>query len=95
MWFFGGKDKGKAAKSGTESSAASAAANLKEQKTKELMAIMRATRAEIGEENLQAIVRKMKLDDLKKQVRNDIDTNPHKLERLLDAIRFEMHDDKP
>ncbi len=92
MWFFG-KDKDKKSNTGTEKSAPDKKAmTLKEQKSQELLAIMRTARAEIGEENLQAIVKKMKLDDLKKKVRNDIENDPHKRERLLDALRYEMTD---
>ena len=92
MWFFG-KDKDKKNNTGAEKSAPDKKAmTLKEQKSQELLAIMRTARAEIGEENLQAIVKKMKLDDLKKKVRNDIENDPHKRERLLDALRYEMTD---
>jgi len=57
------------------------------------MAQMRSLRAEIGEETLEKIVNKLKLDDLKKQMRSDIDTNPKKRDRLLDEIRLNMRDD--
>lgn len=88
MWFFG-KDK-KDKKGATQAPAKPI--TIKDQKAQELLAIMRSARAEIGEENLQEIVKKLKLDELKKQIKHDIDTNPHKLERLLDAIRYEVHD---
>mgnify|MGYP006879906222 CR=1 FL=1 len=57
------------------------------------MAQMRVLRAEIGEENLEKIVNKLKLEDLKKQFRRDIDTDPKKRDRLLDEIRLNMRDD--
>jgi hypothetical protein len=81
MWFFK-KDKETKAKT------------LKEQKAQELLSIMRTARAEIGEENLQAIVTKLKLDDLKKKVQADIENDSRKRDKLLDAIRYEMTDSK-
>ena len=92
MWFFGNKDKGKKDKKVDAKAAPTKPMTEKEMKAQELLAMMRTVRAEIGEENLQKIVNKLKLDDLKKQIRNDIDNNPHKRERLLDAIRYEVHD---
>ncbi|MBU6234959.1 MAG: hypothetical protein KGQ41_03865 [Alphaproteobacteria bacterium] len=92
MWFFGSKDKDKKDKKADAKAEPSKPMTTKEAKTQAVLAQMRTLRAEIGEENLQEIVRKMKLDDLKKQVRKDIDENPHKRERLLDAIRFEVHE---
>lgn len=93
MWFFGKKDKDKKdQKAAPAKVAANKPMTEKEAKGQELLAMMRSVRAEIGEENLQQIVRKLKLDDLKKQVKSDIDNDPHKRERLLDAIRYEMHD---
>ncbi|HEY8964383.1 MAG TPA: hypothetical protein VIN59_07990 [Alphaproteobacteria bacterium] len=65
----------------------------KQAKTEALMAQMRVLRAEIGEENLQALVKKLKLDELKKQVRHDIEHDPVKRQRLLDEIRWHVHDD--
>lgn len=65
----------------------------KETKTAALMAQMRTLRAEIGEEQLQKMVNKLKLDELKKQMRHDIDTDPKKRDRLLDEIRFHVQSD--
>lgn len=91
MWFFG-KDKDKDKAKAKEAKALAVPVTSKEAKAAALLAQMRTLRAEIGEENLQEIVRKLKLDDLKKQVRKDIDTDQNKRERLLDEIRFQMHD---
>lgn len=90
MWFFGGKDKDK--KDEAKKAAPAQVLTTKQAKTQQVLAQMRELRAEIGEEQLQEIVRKMKLDDLKKQIKSDIDNNPHKRERLLDEIRFQVHD---
>ncbi len=93
MWFFGGKDKDKKDKKADAKKAEPAKPlTSKEAKTQAVLAQMRGLRAEIGEENLQEIVRKLKLDDLKKQIRSDIDNDPHKRERLLDEIRYQVHD---
>lgn len=93
MWFFGGKDKDKKGKKDEAKKAVPAKPmTAKEAKTQQVLAQMRELRAEIGEEQLQEIVRKIKLDDLKKQIKDDIDNNPHRRERLLDEIRFQVHD---
>ena len=92
MWFFG-KDKGKGKTDAAKTIAAPAKpVSSKQAKTDVLMAQMRNLRAEIGEENLEKLVNKLKLEDLKKQVRTDIDTNPNKRDRLLDEIRLNMRD---
>lgn len=94
MWFFDknkGKDKDK--KPETDATAPAKTLTSKEQKTQALMAQMRTLRAEIGEENLQKLVQKLKLDELKKQVRTDIENDPKKRDRLLDEIRFHVQDD--
>ena len=91
MWFFG-KDKDKGKKDAAKADAPARPMTSKEAKTKELMAQMRALRAEIGEETLQELVKKLKLDELKKQIRSDIDNDPKKRDRLLDEIRFHVHD---
>lgn len=93
MWFFG-KDKGKGKTDAAKTIAAPATpVSSKQAKADALMAQMRTLRAEIGEETLEKIVNKLKLDDLKKQMRSDIDTNPKKRDRLLDEIRLNMRDD--
>lgn len=100
MWFFGkdkNKDKDKAkqdaAKPATVPGNVAASASMsKAEKTAHLMAQMRGLRAEIGEEELAKIVSKLKLDELKKQVRHDIEHDPKKRDRLLDEIRFHVHD---
>lgn len=98
MWFFGkDKDKGKetAKTDAAKPVAPNVAANpnmTKAEKAAHLMAQMRGLRADIGEEELAKIVSKLKLDDLKKQIRHDIDNDPKKRERLLDEIRFHVHD---
>lgn len=93
MWFFG-KDKKKDGKAAdAKSEAASGPLTSKQAKTQALMAQMRVLRAEIGEENLQELVKKLKLEELKKQVRHDIDNDPAKRQRLLDEIRWHVHDD--
>jgi hypothetical protein len=86
MWFFKKDKEVKNQVTGTK------AQTLKDQKAQELLAIMRTARAEIGEENLQNIVKKIKLDDLKKKVQNDIVSDERKRDKLLDAIRYEMTD---
>lgn len=93
MWFFGNKDKKKGAKPADTKAVSTEGMTSKQIKAQALLAQMRVVRAEIGEENLQAIVRKLKLDELKKQVRDDIDNNPEKRQRLLDEIRWHVHDD--
>lgn len=96
MWFFGkdkekNKNKQDVAKAGPATPLTS-----KQAKTEALMAQMRSLRAEIGEENLQELVKKLKLDELKNKIRNDIDNDTHKRDRLLDELRFQIHDaDRP
>jgi|GEM_PF-1910966 len=100
MWFFGkDKNKGKdkpaadAAKPASiPGNVAASATMTKAEKAAHLMAQMRGLRAEIGEEELAKIVAKLKLDELKKQVRSDIDNDPKKRDRLLDEIRFHVQD---
>lgn len=92
MWIFGKKDKKVPAKS------VSVAANIpalssKEEKVQALLAQMRVLRAEIGEENLQALANKLRLDAMKQQMRDDIDTNPAKRAKLLDELRWQAQDD--
>jgi hypothetical protein len=58
---------------------------------------MRGLRAEIGEENLKKMAEKLKLEDLKKKVRHDIENDETKRDRLLDELKFNLHhkeDDK-
>jgi hypothetical protein len=55
---------------------------------------MRTLRAEIGEEVLQELAKKLKLDDLKNKVRHDIDNDPRKRDRLLDELRMHVRDDE-
>lgn len=59
-----------------------------------LMRQMRSIRAEIGEEELQKMAAALRLEDLKNKVRSDIESDPSKRERLIDEIRFNLHDDK-
>lgn len=59
-----------------------------------LLRNMRAARSEIGEENLQKMAEKLKLEDLKKQVRSDIDTDEKKRDRLLDELRYTLSQDE-
>lgn len=93
MWFFDkNKDKNKGKPADTAAGPDKPLSS-KEEKTKALMAQMRQLRAEIGEENLQKLAQKLKLDDLKKQVRSDIENDPKKRDRLLDEIRFHVQDD--
>lgn len=99
MWFFGkDKNKGKdkpaqdAAKPTIPGNIAASATMTKAEKAAHLMAQMRGLRAEIGEEELQKIVSKLKLDELKKQVKLDIENDPKKRDRLLDEIRLHVHD---
>ncbi|USO08362.1 MAG: hypothetical protein H6866_03890 [Rhodospirillales bacterium] len=98
MWFFG-KDKDKSKKGKTPGDAGKvpsvpgAPMTSKQEKTQALMAQMRSLRAEIGEENLQELVKKLKLEDLKKQVRHDIDHDPRKRDRLIDEIRLSVRED--
>lgn len=93
MWFFG-KDKSKDKKAApVPASGPAKPVSSKQAKADALMAQMRVLRAEIGEENLEKIVNKLKLEDLKKQFRRDIDTDPKKRDRLLDEIRLNMRDD--
>lgn len=55
-----------------------------------LLAQMREKRAEIGVEELQKITSKLKLEQLKKQVRHDVMHDEAKRNRLLDEIRGEI-----
>lgn len=97
MWIFG-KNKDKNKKPAASEAAAKPAQltarpqTSKEIKTQALLLQMRGLRAEIGEENLQEIVKKLQLDNLKKKVREDIDNNPQKRDRILDEIRFHLND---
>lgn len=59
----------------------------------QLLAAMRAKRAEIGDEELQKMTKALQMDQLKKQIRHDIETDEGKRNRLLDEIRFNMRDD--
>jgi len=92
MWFFSSKDKKKDAKASADKVPAQPLSS-KDAKAQALLAQMRVLRAEIGEENLQKLAAKLKLDDLKKQVQHDIEHNPERRERLLDEIRWHVHDD--
>jgi hypothetical protein len=65
--------------------------NLSDAKQK-LLAQMREKRAEIGEEELQKITSKLKLEEMKKQMRHDIENDEAKRNRLLDEIRGELRD---
>lgn len=95
MWFFGkDKDKKKSGKAETASAAPAANPGRTEAQRK-LLEQMRGLRAEIGEENLQKLANKLRLEDLKKQVRADIDGDEKKRNRLLDEIRFTMQEEKP
>ena len=67
------------------------ASNLSDAK-RQLLAQMREKRAEIGEEELQKITSKLKLEEMKKQVRHDIEHDEAKRNRLLDEIRGELRD---
>jgi hypothetical protein len=67
------------------------ASNLSDAK-QQLLAQMREKRAEIGEEELQKITSKLKLEEMKKQVRHDIEHDEAKRNRLLDEIRGELRD---
>lgn len=97
MWFFGkDKDKKKSAKDADKPSAAAPAANPgRTEAQRKLLEQMRGLRAEIGEENLQKLANKLRLEDLKKQVRADIDGDEKKRNRLLDEIRFTMQQETP
>jgi hypothetical protein len=94
MWPFGKKDKN----SKKTDSKAGAADNLdtlaKTDAQKKLLLQMRELRTEIGEENLQKMAEKLKLEDLKNKVRHDIDNNEAKKHRLLDEIRWSLQEDK-
>lgn len=94
MWIFGKKDnktdkKPEATQKGPPDMSKLGS---KEEKIQALMAQMREVRAEIGEENLQKLAEKLKLDAMKKQMRHDIDNDPKKRDRLLDEIRFQARD---
>lgn len=93
MWFFGKKGKGKSAskKSGGADNIDDLA---KTDAQKKLLLQMRELRAEIGEENLQKMAQKLKLEDLKNKVRHDIDNDETKKHRLLDEIRFSLQQDR-
>jgi hypothetical protein len=94
MWFFD-KDKAKG-KADIPAKAADAPAKpmtSKEIKTQQLLAQMRTLRAEIGEETLQELVKKLKFDELKNKVRRDIENDPKKRDRLLDELRLHVRDD--
>ncbi len=94
MWFFGSKDKDSKKKGAAPAPAVPMTS--KQAKAQAVLTQMRTLRAEIGEENLQNIVNKLKLDELKKQIRHDIDNDPRKRDRLLDEIRMHVHDyDRP
>jgi hypothetical protein len=75
----------------TDSSSNVANSNLSDAKQK-LLAQMREKRAEIGEEELQKITSKLKLEEMKKQMRHDIENDEAKRNRLLDEIRGELRD---
>ena len=96
MWPFGNKNKGK--DSSKSSKPATSDDNLdtlaKTDAQKKLLLQMRELRTEIGEENLQKMAQKLKLEDLKNQVRHDIDNDEDKKHRLLDEIRWSLKEDK-
>lgn len=58
-----------------------------------LMAQMREKRAEIGEEELQKMAKAIQMENLKKQIKHDIETDEDKRNRLLDEIRLGLKDD--
>jgi len=59
-----------------------------------LLEQMRGLRAEIGEDTLQKMAAKLQMENLKKQVREDIDGDEKKRDRLLDELRYNMQEDK-
>lgn len=66
--------------------------HLSPQKQK-LMAQMREIRAEIGEEELQKMASALQHENLKKQIRHDIENDDQKRQRLIDEIRFGLRND--
>lgn len=57
-----------------------------------LMAQMREKRAEIGEEELAKMAHAIQMDNLKKKIKHDIETDEDKRNRLLDEIRLGLKD---
>ena len=55
-----------------------------------LLTQMRGLRAEIGEETLQKLAKKLQFEDLKNKIRHDIENDEDKRNRLLDEIRGEL-----
>lgn len=95
MWFFGkDKKKGKSKKTSASKGADDPALAGKTEAQRALLMQMRGLRAEIGEENLQKLAKKLQFEDLKNKVRHDIETDEEKRNRLLDEIRMNLHDDK-
>lgn len=88
MWIFGKKTP----KGADDKKAVSAPLNSKEEKVQALLAQMREIRAEIGEENLQKLAEKLQFDALKKQVRDDIDNDPRKRDKLIDHLRWHANE---
>lgn len=84
MWPFG-KDKKKKSKNAKPDNPGKTDAQ------RALIEQMRGLREEIGEENLQRMAEKLRLEDLKNKVRKDIDTDEKKRDRLLDELRFTLH----
>jgi len=96
MWPFGKKGKDK--KSGGAAANGGEGGNIddlaKTDAQKKLLLQMRALRAEIGEETLQKMAEKLRLEDLKNKVRHDIDNDETKKHRLLDEIRWSLQEDR-
>lgn len=58
----------------------------------QLFAQLQAKRQELGADTIAKLQQAAKMDKLKNQIKNDIDTDEAKRDRLLDEIRFGLKD---
>ncbi len=95
MWFFGKKkDKQDEVIALDERGRPPVSTIGKTDAQRQLLAQMRVLRDEIGEENLQKLAEKLKLEDIKRQIRHDIDHDEKKRDRLLDELRYSLREEK-
>lgn len=60
----------------------------------QLFAQLKEKRQELGPETIAKMQQMAKMDKLKNQIKNDIDNDEAKRNRLLDEIRFGMKEDR-
>ena len=59
---------------------------------RQLFAQLKAKREELGPEEIAKMQKAVEMQALQKKIKNDIDSDDTKRQRLLDEIRFQMKD---